>query len=101
MSSSDAVSIGLIVTEAVINALKHAFPTDKHDGRIVVAYEVNGAKWTLSISDNGIGRPKESAGATKAGLGTSIVNALGQQLAARVDISSGPNGGTRVEVVHQ
>jgi two-component sensor histidine kinase len=101
LSSGDAVSIGLIVTEAVINALKHAFPTDKHDGRIVVGYEVNGAKWTLSISDNGIGRPKESAGTTKAGLGTSIVNALAQQLAARVDISTGPNGGTRVEVVHQ
>jgi chemotaxis protein methyltransferase CheR len=100
VSSSDAVSIGLIVTEAVINALKHAFPTDKQDGRIVVAYEVSGANWTLSISDNGIGKPKENTGATKPGLGTSIVNALAQQLDARVDVSSGSNGGTTVAIVH-
>ena len=42
VSSSDAVSIGLIVTEAVINALKHAFAKDEKDGRIVVTYEVTG-----------------------------------------------------------
>ena len=37
--SSEAVSLGLIVIESVINALKHAFPPDKTDGRIVVAYD--------------------------------------------------------------
>jgi chemotaxis protein methyltransferase CheR len=100
VSCSDAVSIGLIVTEAVINALKHAFPTDKPDGRIVVAYHVEGPNWTLSIGDNGIGRPKESSGDTKAGLGTSIVNALAQQLDARVNVTGGPKGGTTVRVVH-
>jgi two-component sensor histidine kinase len=100
VSSNDAVSIGLIVTEAVINALKHAFPTDKPDGRIVVAYQIEGPNWTLSIGDNGIGRPKESSGDTKAGLGTSIVNALAQQLDARVNVTGGPKGGTTVQVVH-
>jgi chemotaxis protein methyltransferase CheR len=98
--SSEAVSIGLIVTETVINAIKHAFPTDKHDGRIIVAYEANGTNWTLSISDNGVGRPSEGAGATKAGLGTSIVKALAQQLDARVNVTSGPSCGTTVAVVH-
>ena len=55
VSSSNAVSIGLIVTEGVLNALKHAFPEDKVDGRIVVAYKVNGSDWKLSIADNGTG----------------------------------------------
>ena len=58
VSSSDAVSIGLIVTEAVINALKHAFTKDEKDGRIVVTYEVTGADWNLSIADNGMGKSK-------------------------------------------
>jgi anti-sigma regulatory factor (Ser/Thr protein kinase) len=49
--SSEAVSIGLIVIESVINALKHAFPSTKTDGRIIVAYESNGSDWTLSIAD--------------------------------------------------
>src|SRR5688572_26168522 len=58
-SSSAAVSIGLIVTEGMINALKHAFPPDKKDGRIAVAYKVNGLDWKLSIADNGVGKLDE------------------------------------------
>lgn len=94
-SSSEAVSLGLIVTEGMINALKHAFPPDKKDGRIVVAYKVNGLNWKLSIADNGVGKPNEGPGVVaKAGLGTSIVNALAQQLDARVDLVTGAEGTT-------
>lgn len=98
VSSSDAISIGLIVTERVINALKHAFSEGKEDGRIVVSYEVNGTDWKLSISDNGMGRPNDGQ-AAKASLGTSIVNALAEQLEARVDTVSDQNG-TTVSIVH-
>jgi len=99
-SSSAAVSLGLIVTEAMINALKHAFPPDKKDGRISVAYKVNGLNWKLSITDNGVGKPDESPGVVaKSGLGTSIVNALAQQLDASVDLASG-SGGTIITVSH-
>lgn len=99
VASSEAVSIGLIATEGVLNALKHAFLPDKKDGRIVVAYEVDGSGWTLSIADNGIGKRSEGSLVAKAGLGTSIVSALAQQLDARVDMSSSHNG-TTVSVIH-
>ena len=98
-SSSDAVSVGLIVTEGVLNALKHAFPDGRADCRIVVTYRTNGPEWTLSIADNGMGKTIEATSAAKSGLGTSIVNALAQQLDARVDFVSGPTG-TTVFVVH-
>jgi chemotaxis protein methyltransferase CheR len=75
--SSEAVSIGLIVIESVINALKHAFPQTKTDGRIIVAYESNGSDWTLSIADNGVGKHPNGAVDVKAGLGTSIVVSSG------------------------
>ena len=99
MTSSKAVSIGLIVTEGVINALKHAFPEAKEDSRIVVTYTVTGSTWKLSIADNGIGKPTGGPTAAKTGLGTSIVNALAQQLNARVDLASGPSG-TVLSVIH-
>jgi two-component sensor histidine kinase len=99
LSSSEAVSVGLIVTEGVLNALKHAFLPDKKDGRIVVAYEVDGPDWKLSIADNGTGRRSEGSAVAKAGLGTSIVNALAQQLDARVDVVGG-QGGTILSVIH-
>jgi two-component sensor histidine kinase len=100
--SRQAVSIGLLVTELVINALKHAFPVATRAGRVDVAYEVAGTDWKLSVSDNGIGVPDANGGRLgqkKSGLGTSIVKALAQQLEAQLDVVSGP-AGTVVSVTH-
>ena len=97
-SSRDAVSIGLIVTELVINALKHAFILDQADAQIVVTYEVADSCWRLKVSDNGSGKTAID-GQENPGLGTSIVEALGQQLEARLDVLTGSNG-TQVSLTH-
>ncbi len=97
--SAKAVSLGLIVTELVINALKHAFPADKPDGRIVVSYEIDGPDWKLAVSDNGIGKPDLAGNPSKGGLGTTLVKALAQDLDARVEFVSGP-GGVNVSLTH-
>ena len=96
---ADAVSIGLIVTELVINALKHAFPGQPKSAAVTVRYEVNGADWKLSVSDNGIGRSQGDGTPAKGGLGTSLVNALADQLNATIDATSGPHGMT-VSIAH-
>ncbi len=91
--SSEAVSLGLIVTELVINALKHGFPSGEK-GEILVKYEAQNSGWQLSVSDNGSG-PKEAAGEpAHMGLGTSIVEALAHQLNGMVHKSSGSQGTT-------
>lgn len=92
-----SASLGLIVTELVINALKHAFPGGR-DGRILVDYHMHDVGWTLSVSDNGIGTPETLADA-KPGLGTSIVEALASQLHATVETEGGYPG-TTVSVTH-
>ena len=92
-TADTSVSLGLIVTELVINALKHAFPNDRA-GRIVVDYRSPGSDWTLSVGDDGVGMP-QSPHAAKAGLGTSIVQALAAQLGATVDVTS-RKPGTRI-----
>jgi len=89
--SEQAVSIGLIVTELVMNALKHAFPAKVKAGRVLVGYEVKGKDWKLSVSDNGGGMP-EKLSKEQTGLGTTLVKALAQQLEAQVETVSSRNG---------
>jgi len=97
--SADAISVGLIVTELVINALKYAFPDPKKEATVMVAYEVHGTDWKLTVSDNGVGRPDNSGPPAKGGLGTSLVKALAHQLDAQVETISGPSG-MSVSVTH-
>jgi chemotaxis protein methyltransferase CheR len=96
--SGDAVNIGLIITELVINALKHGFP-DGRGGEILVSYKVDQANWRLSVSDSGLGSQLTSGRRGSTGLGTSIVEALAHQLKARVEISD-LSPGTIVSIVH-
>jgi chemotaxis protein methyltransferase CheR len=101
VSSKEAVSLGLIVTELVINAIKHAFAADPAGGLIVVSYENEDAGWRLAVADNGVGRPHRDPEAATPGLGTGIVEALARQFDARVETSTGSNGiGTMVSITH-
>ncbi len=92
-----SISLGLIVTELVINALKHAFP-DGRAGKIMVGYQSQGPNWTLSVDDDGIGMPKDPSFAA-AGLGTSIVEAIARQLKAHVRVAD-RRPGTAISVIH-
>src|ERR1700737_2415485 len=95
----DAESIGLIVTELVINSLKHAFDETTKDGEIKVSYDVSGTDWQLAVSDNGSGKPDGVFAQPKTGLGTGVVKALAKQLDAQVVTVSGALG-TQVSVTH-
>jgi chemotaxis protein methyltransferase CheR len=94
-----AESLGLIVTELVMNSLKHAFPDEKSEGQIIVAYETAGTNWKLSVSDNGSGKPDGVFAQAKSGLGTGIIKALAQQLDAKVETLSGAQG-TTISITH-
>ncbi|HMI19221.1 MAG TPA: histidine kinase dimerization/phosphoacceptor domain -containing protein [Sphingomonas sp.] len=93
-----SVSLGLIVTELVINALKHAFP-EQRPGIIKVGYASQGDDWSLSVTDDGIGMPGVAA-PPLTGLGTSIIEALARKLSATVVISDA-DPGTKVTIAHQ
>ena len=97
--SHQAVSLGLIVTELVMNSLKHAFPNDKQDAAIVVSYKASDADWKLTTSYNGGGKPELNASDKKGGLGTSLVQALAKQLDAGVKTVSDTHG-TAVTITH-
>jgi len=98
--SDVSVSIGLIVTELVINALKHAFPDDRR-GTITVDYAGNGDDdgWMLEVADDGVGMQPEGGAPPTAGLGTSIVEALVRQRRAKLTMLAG-HPGTVVTIRH-
>jgi two-component sensor histidine kinase len=94
---SVSVGLGLIITELVINALKHAFPENRQ-GKIDIDYRSEGPNWRLSVRDDGVGMP---AGAAKAkpGLGTGIVEALAKQLRGVIRVEDAKPG-TSVTIDH-
>jgi chemotaxis protein methyltransferase CheR len=90
VGAREAVSLGLIVTELVINAIKYAFP-DERAGTILVSYQEDGEAWTLGVADDGVGLPAGSK-VGKVALGTSIVESLAKQLGALVAVDSRADG---------
>ena len=97
-NSDVSVSMGLIVTELVINAIKHAFPDQPAGGKITVSFAADEEAWLLSVSDNGAGMQADKERGMP-GLGTGIVEALSRQLQATVTVVDAKPG-TRVEVRH-
>ena len=93
-----SVSLGLIVTELVTNALKYAFPNGRA-GQIEIGYQAHGPNWSLTVNDNGVGMPSDPS-VIRTGLGTSIVQALARQLQATVN--TGPaTPGTVISIEHR
>ena len=90
VDANTSVSLGLIVTELVINALKHAFPGHA-PGKIRVEYHSDGPDWTLSVRDDGIGMPTGTKKAA-AGLGTGMIEALAKHLGAGIHVTASKPG---------
>ena len=91
LPTSHAVSIGLIVTELVINAIKYAFPERHASARVRVTFEMAKSDWNLTVADNGAGR-KDKDEKTVTGLGTALIGALAKQLDAQITETSTPKG---------
>ncbi len=80
-----AIPCGLILNELVTNAIKYAFPDRK--GTIRVCLCTNGDGNELTVSDDGIGMPRDfDIGNTKS-LGLKLVKSLTEQLEGKMEIS--------------
>ncbi|MNY08074.1 putative sensor histidine kinase pdtaS [compost metagenome] len=87
VKSSLAISIGIIINEAVMNAYKHAF-AENEIGVIRIDFQMQGPKGVLEISDNGKG-VKENR--ELAGGGVDIIRGMVEHLNGNLDID-GTNG---------
>jgi two-component sensor histidine kinase len=96
---NQAVSIGLIINELLVNALKYAFPDDR-DGRVFVTFTRTEDEYCLAVSDNGVGFPtaRDSASSPlSTGLGQRLIRAFVAQLGGRLKIEPRTTG-TRAQV---
>lgn len=93
-----AMPLGLIMTELIINAIKHAF-VDGRKGEIRLSLQKDEADFRLMVADNGLGL-KLSAGKpvqTIRSFGLELVASLAQKLNARLIFSNGQ--GTSTELI--
>jgi len=80
--------VALLVSEAVGNALRHAFP-DGRRGRIRVTVRRTPSGFDLAVSDDGVGMPAE---APKTGFGLTVVQLMTQQLRGHLDTTASQPG---------
>ena len=94
IAADRAIPIALLTVEALTNALKHAFPDDR-EGEIRVAFEPGTPGiGTLSITDNGVGLPRDFD--THSGLGLMLIEAFARQVNGRLTIEGPPGAAIRV-----
>jgi len=92
IETDKAVSIGLIVNELVINALKYAYPGDIGGEVRVLLRRARAGGVDLTVEDDGVGYPDGVAPAKGSGLGAMIVAAMAATLKATVDLDRGGRG---------
>jgi two-component sensor histidine kinase/HAMP domain-containing protein len=80
-----ATPLGLVINELLSNAMKHAFPDDRH-GEIRVAVSRRDGQIILTVADNGVGFAEERHWLQPETLGLQIVRILIEnQLDGRID----------------
>lgn len=75
-----AVSLGLIVSELIINAFKYAFSADRKNVLIIKLSNKSKDEFTLVIRDSGAGLPPGFENGKKESLGMELVKILAEQI---------------------
>lgn len=92
LPSDQAISMALLMTEAVSNAMRHGF-ADGRRGNIRVSLRQEGEKAILEIADDGVGMAEESG---SEGLGLFLIRGFAAHLGGELEIDT--SQGTRIIV---
>jgi two-component sensor histidine kinase len=105
LDAERAVQVGLVLNEAITNALKYGFP-DERAGTVRVTFVRDGAEFVLTVADDGVGLSEDDSaeGRTPSsprgtGIGTRLLRALAAQLRGSFSRRLGEDGvGTIAEL---
>ena len=101
-----ATDCGLIASELISNALRHAFP-DGARGRVEISLRHDGPKSAiLEVADDGAGMPAGLAsqagvdgGARSGATGLRLIHLIAEQMGARLEFSPTQGGGCTARLV--
>ena len=96
MDVSQAVPLGLILNEAITNAIKYAFPNDRNGTITISLTNTSANNYLLTISDNGIGMPSQPGNRRAGSLGISLMTGLAEDLEGKFTIEN--DNGTRLKI---
>jgi len=90
-----AVPLGLLASEAITNAVQHAF-VDGRRGRITLSLRrVDEGTLCMSVADNGVGRPANA----RRGMGSTLMVELCKQIGGTLVTTASAGQGSKVAVV--
>jgi two-component sensor histidine kinase len=93
---TQAVPLGLIINEAITNALKYAFPNGRR-GQVRVGFlRLGVASYQLTIRDDGVGLPPDFDPSRSQSLGMTLIEGFSQQLGGQLSIIS--QGGLTIQL---
>lgn len=91
-----SIPIGLILNEAVTNAMKYAFPDGRKGIIKIILQELDNTDYRLSVEDNGVGLPADFDLDKCLSLGLSLMRGLSTDINGTFSIGS--NTGTKIEI---
>jgi len=96
LTINTAIPCGLITNELVSNSLKHAFPDAKKGKIRIDLFLDSDYMFTLIVSDNGVGFPKDLDFRNTETLGLQLVMTLVKQLKGTIELDR--SGGTEFKI---
>ncbi|MEM9600958.1 MAG: sensor histidine kinase, partial [Pseudomonadota bacterium] len=97
---ADARGLALILTEAVVNAIRHGFSDRAEGGLIHVSLQAReGGTARMVVSDCGVGFPPAFDWRDARRIGGRIMELYANRIGGTLSLSDAPMGGVRVEVV--
>jgi two-component sensor histidine kinase len=91
-SPKQGIAIGLLVGEAITNALKYAHPAGVLGKIHISARSTPNCRFVIEVADDGVGLPEGFDPGVLAGAGLRLMRALAEQIGGRLDLDQGEIG---------
>jgi two-component system, sensor histidine kinase PdtaS len=97
LNHASAITLGLILNEAITNAIKYAFGRTKDKNISISLSHISESQILLSIADNGRGLPTDFDSKIGASMGMELLQGLTDDLGGSFTIET--NNGTHIKVI--